>query len=200
MTSQLTTSSIPEERICVDTGVVESDADEGTAPVAQVGQRRQRVNTVCGLTGPHGSTEDPALLSPRPHDRRYGSMLSLDPANVTPVKSMSAVRRHRHGEYTSITDSISIQRDDRNKRQRRSMSNEHQDNHSGVIEEEELADCELTDVLTDGEAQETDDDRVGDFRESTDGSKMYLSLSVVNEQDSPHPSPRPPSNSSARGD
>ncbi|PIO68836.1 hypothetical protein TELCIR_09363 [Teladorsagia circumcincta] len=105
-----------------------------------------------------------------------------------------AVRRHRHGEYTSITDSISIQRDDRNRKQRRSMSTEHQesgpqsedeaeshgeaepstrqrrsidrrvmdeDNHSGVIEEEELADCELTDVLTDGEAQETDDDRVG---------------------------------------
>ncbi|KAK6023311.1 hypothetical protein OSTOST_10906 [Ostertagia ostertagi] len=155
MTSQLTTSSIPEERICVDTGVVESDADEGTAPVAQVGQRRQRVNTVCGLTGPHGSTEDPALLSPRPHDRRYGSMLSLDPANVTPVKSMSvdfvkenarAVRRHRHGEYTSITDSISIQRDDRNKRQRRSMSNEHQE--SGPQSEDEVGSHEEAEPST----------------------------------------------------
>ncbi|KAK6041973.1 hypothetical protein COOONC_20521 [Cooperia oncophora] len=62
-------------------------------------------------------------------------MLSLDPANVTPVKSMTSVRRHRHGEYTSITDSISIQRDDRNRKPRRSMSNEHQE--SGHQSEDE---------------------------------------------------------------
>lgn len=52
-----------------------------------------------------------------------------------------------------------------------------QENHSGVIEEEELADCELTDVLSDGEAQDSDDGPVDDFRESTESSKVcYVSL------------------------
>ncbi|VDL62851.1 unnamed protein product [Nippostrongylus brasiliensis] len=198
MTAQMSSIILPDEKICVDTALVVSDADltEGVHP-GPVGQRRHRTNTVCGLTGPHGSVEDPALLSPRPNERRYGSMLSLDPSNMPQAKLIGSVRRQRHGEYTSITDSISIQRDDRARRQRRSMSNDHQENHSGVIEEEELADCELTDVLTEGEAQDSDDGRDGHFEESTDGSKIFMSLSIVDEQNSPHPSPRAPSNSSA---
>ncbi|EPB67363.1 hypothetical protein ANCCEY_13545 [Ancylostoma ceylanicum] len=231
MSSHIPSSPIPEDRNYVEHSqsvLVVSDAGsaEGLAPLAPV-QRRQRMNTVCG-TGPHGSTEDPALLSPRPYDRKCGSMLSLDPAHPTPSK-IGSVRR-RHEEYTTITDSISIQRDARSMRQGRSHSTDHQESapqsddgaesqderesrrkrsldrrtiedadHSRRIDEEELADCELTDVISDaddGELHLTEEEREEALRGSFDDSKGGIVFSVVNEEEFPHPSPRLPSPSS----
>ncbi|KAK6728943.1 hypothetical protein RB195_006167 [Necator americanus] len=220
MSAHIPASPVPENRTYFEPVLVVSDTGsaEGLAPLAPV-QRRQRTNTVCG-TGQQGSTDDPTLLSPRPYDRKCGSMLSLDPPLPTPSK-ISNVRR-RHEEYTTITDSISIHRNDRGLRQGRSHSTDHQDSaphsedeaeshdereslsrqkrsadrrtmddaeHSRLIEEEELADCELTDVISDvddGEVHITEEEHELDLHDSFDDSKGGITFSVVNEQESPH--------------
>ncbi|VDN25223.1 unnamed protein product [Cylicostephanus goldi] len=170
----------------------------------------------------HGSTDDPNLLSPRPYERKCGSMLSLDPPLPSPMK-IGSVRR-RHEEYTTITDSISIHKEGRGLRQGRSLSTEHPESdhsedgagshderessvrpkrstadkradetdHSRLLEEEELADCELTDIPSDVDdvaVNLTEEELEPDLHTSLDDSKGIV-FSVVNEQESPHPSPQ----------
>uniref|UniRef100_A0A1I7XNT9 Ion_trans domain-containing protein n=1 Tax=Heterorhabditis bacteriophora TaxID=37862 RepID=A0A1I7XNT9_HETBA len=150
-------------------------------------------------------------------------------SNFTIVFNSSSVRRQRHEEYTSITDSIAVYQEGKRLRGgQRSHSSDNpvtpffsstdsplgsngdqtddeilnsvtlkrstdrrmfdEEDAMRVREEEELADCELTDVLSDTEEQ--DNTLTRKERRSTDSSKEYLSFSIVNEEEGPRPSPR----------